>query len=293
MNDLRIGWKASQQHFTIEEYRDLWTLADQSGFDSCWVFDHFVPMGRDRTGDIFEAWTILAAMAQLTTRIRLGTLVTGNGYRHPAILAKMAATIDHVSGGRLDVGLGAGGDPLADTMIGMPAGPARQRVERLGEAAHVLRLLWSEPVADFAGTHYQLRGALSDPKPLQRPMPLWLASNGERLGLRVVAEQADTWLTAIFDTEPGDLVRLCAVLDRHCAAVGRDPSTLRRAVQFPLPSGRDEILRAAESFVAAGFTDLILMPRGDSLVQLETASALLPRLRELDRRAGSVPRKDH
>jgi alkanesulfonate monooxygenase SsuD/methylene tetrahydromethanopterin reductase-like flavin-dependent oxidoreductase (luciferase family) len=282
MSELTFGWKASQQHFTVEAYRELWTLVDEGGFDSCWVFDHFLPMGRDRSGDIFEAWTILAAMAQLTGRVRLGTLVTGNGYRHPGVLAKMAATVDQISGGRLDVGLGAGGDPGADEMLGLPSVPARERVERLDEAAQVLRLLWSEPVADFAGTYYQLHGALADPKPVQRPMPLWLASNGERLGLRVVAQRADTWLTATFDAEPGNLTRLSGVLDRHCAAIGRDPATLRRAVQFPVPSDDDETLRAAERFVRAGFSDLILMPRGGGISRLADTTALLPRLREIE-----------
>jgi alkanesulfonate monooxygenase SsuD/methylene tetrahydromethanopterin reductase-like flavin-dependent oxidoreductase (luciferase family) len=281
MRELTFGWKASQQHFTIEAYRRLWTAVDESGFDSCWVFDHFIPMGRERSGDIFEAWTILAAMAQLTSRVRIGTLVSGNGYRHPGVLAKMAATVDHISGGRLDVGLGAGGDPVADTALGMETLPARERVERLDEAATVLRMLWDQPVANFNGVHYELHNARSDPKPVQRPIPLWLASNGERFGLRVVAERADTWLTATFDTEPGDLLRLSTVLDRHCEAVGRDPGTLRRAVQFPLSNDDDETLRAAESFVKAGFSDLIVMPRGDSLARLEATAGLLPRLRGL------------
>jgi alkanesulfonate monooxygenase SsuD/methylene tetrahydromethanopterin reductase-like flavin-dependent oxidoreductase (luciferase family) len=281
MDGVTIGWKASQQRFSMADYQHLWAVVDESGFDSCWVFDHLLPMGADRSGDIFEAWTVLAAMAQLTTRVRLGTLVTGNGYRHPGLLAKMAATVDHVSAGRLDLGLGAGGDVAADAMFGLPVPSARERVERLDEAAQVLRSLWTEPASDFAGRHYSLTAAVSDPKPVQRPMPLWLASNGERLGLRVVAERADVWLTATFDSEPGDLVRLSEVLDRHCDAVGRDPAGLRRAVQFPLLLDDDETLRSAESFVRAGFSDLILMPRGGSIARLEATAALLPRLREL------------
>jgi alkanesulfonate monooxygenase SsuD/methylene tetrahydromethanopterin reductase-like flavin-dependent oxidoreductase (luciferase family) len=237
-------------------------------------------MGRDRTGDIFEAWTILAAMAEATTRVRLGTLVSSNLYRHPALLAKMAATVDHLSGGRLDLGLGAGGDPDVDPAIGLPETTPRERVERLDEAAQILRLLGDRPTATFAGTHYRLTDVPSDPKPVQRPLPLWLASNGERRGMRVVAEQATGWLTATFATEPGDLTRLMTVLDQHCAAVGRDPGTLRRGVQFPVPDSDDEILKATEAFARAGFTDLILMPRGGGLTRVTDVAALLPRMRE-------------
>ncbi len=278
MATLTFGWKASQQHSGITAYRKLWELVDQSGFDSCWVFDHFRPMGRERSGDIFEAWTLLAAMAQLTRRVRLGTLVTGNGYRHPGILAKMAATVDHLSGGRLEVGLGAGGDP-ADEMLGLTVPPAGERVGRLDEAAQVLRLLWTEPAASFEGRYYRLAAAVSDPKPMQSPLPLWIASNGERRGLRIVAERADAWLTATFDAEPGDLARLSAVLDRHCADVGRDPATLRRAIQFPLPETDEATLRAVEAFAAAGFTDFVFMPRGGAIDRLDATDALLPRLR--------------
>ena len=281
MERLTIGWKASPQHFAIDDYRELWRLVDDLGFDSCWVFDHLRPMGRDRTGDIFEAWTILAAMAQLTHRVRLGTLVSGNLYRHPALLAKMAATVDHVAGGRLDVGLGAGGDPGVDPAIGLPEVSARERVERLSESAQILRLLWDEPAADFDGRHFRLTGVPSDPKPVQRPLPLWLASNGERIGMRVVAEHATGWLTATFAAEPGDLARLLGVLDRHCESAGRDPATLRRGVQFALPETRDAILRAAEAFARAGFTDLILMPRGGGLSRVAEVGALLPELREV------------
>jgi alkanesulfonate monooxygenase SsuD/methylene tetrahydromethanopterin reductase-like flavin-dependent oxidoreductase (luciferase family) len=276
---LTFGWKASQQHLSISDCRDLWRRVDDSGLDHCWVFDHFLPMGRVRSGDIFEAWTLLSAMAQWTSRVRLGTLVTGNGYRHPGILAKMAATVDHVSGGRLLVGLGAGGDP-ADEMLGLPTPPAPERVGRLDEAAQVLRRLWDSPVASFQGRYYSLTEAVSDPKPVQRPLPLWIASNGEKRGLRVVAQRADAWLTATFDEAPGDLVRLSQVLDRHCEEVGRDPASLRRAVQFALPADDDDVLRAAEAFGRAGFTDLILMPRGGGTERLKALDSLLPRLRQ-------------
>src|SRR4051812_8521032 len=149
MNPLNLGLKASQQRASIDVTRQIWSIADEGGFDSCWLFDHFVPMGRDRTGDIFEAWTLLAAMAQATRRVRLGTLVTGNIYRHPAILAKMAVTVDHLSQGRLIMGFGAGGDEYADSRLGLPSYPARERIERLDEACQVLKLLWTEPTAAF------------------------------------------------------------------------------------------------------------------------------------------------
>ena len=280
MNMLTIGWKASPQHFTIGDYRELWRLVDAAGFDSCWVFDHLRPMGRDRGGDIFEAWTVLAAMAEATSRVRLGTLVSSNLYRHPALLAKMAATVDHVSGGRLDLGLGAGGDPGVDPAIGLPDLGAGERVERLDESAQILRHLWTLPVTTFAGKHYRLADVPSDPKPVQQPMPLWLASNGERRGLRVVAERATGWLTATFDTVPGDLTRLMGVLNQHCEAVGRDPGTLRRGVQFPLAESDGEILESVEAFGRAGFTDLVLMPRGGGLDRVAAIGTLLPRMRE-------------
>ena len=278
-----FGLKQSQQFVGTASLRKLWTMTDEAGFDHCWVFDHFVPMGRRREGDIFEAWTLLAAMAAVTRNVRIGCLVTGNTNRHPGVLAKMAVTVDHLSGGRLNFGFGAGGDALADSMLGMPTPPAGERLDRLAEALTVLDLLWSKPVADFDGRHYTLTQALSDPKPVQAKLPVWLGSSGERRGLRIVAEHADVWLNACMPgTELAELRRLSAVLDRHCADVGRDVATIRHAVQFRLPPTVDETLREAEAFIGAGFTDLIFMPIGeDALHATETATKALPRLREL------------
>jgi alkanesulfonate monooxygenase SsuD/methylene tetrahydromethanopterin reductase-like flavin-dependent oxidoreductase (luciferase family) len=279
---LTFGLKASQQHSDVAGIREIWTAVDDGGYDSLWLFDHFVPMGRSREGDIFEAWTMLAAMAEVTSNVRIGSVVTGNIYRHPGILAKMAVTVDHLSGGRLNMGIGAGGDELADAMLGIPTRPAKDRIAALDEACQVLKLLWTEPTSTFNGEHYQLTDALADPKPIQRPHPpLWIGSSGERYGLRVVAKHADVWMNAMMFPEVGELTRLSGVLDRHCEEVGRDPATIRRAVQFMLPADADETMKAAEGFVEAGFTDLIFMPFFGGIPLIEQTAALLPKLRTL------------
>ncbi|SFW77692.1 LLM class flavin-dependent oxidoreductase [Amycolatopsis australiensis] len=279
-----VGLKPPQQHVGIAALRQIWAIADDAGFDGCWVFDHLAPMGADRTGDIFDGWTLLAAMAEATRRVRIGCLVSGNTNRHPGTFAKIAVTVDHLSGGRLDVGLGAGGDTLTDAMMGTPTPPAAERVGRLAETCEILGLLWTRRETDYRGRYYTLTGAVSDPKPVQAKPPLWLGSSGEKRGLRVVAEHADVWLSAALPgTELAELQRLSRVLDEHCAAAGRDPATIRRAVQFRLPSDADGALRLAESYVAAGFTELVLMPGGhDDVVKAAGAAAdLLPRLRDV------------
>ncbi|MEU0537999.1 LLM class flavin-dependent oxidoreductase [Amycolatopsis tolypomycina] len=280
-----VGLKPPQQHIGITALREIWAIADDAGFDGCWVFDHLAPMGPERTGDVFDGWSLLAAMAEATRRVRIGCLVSGNTHRHPGTFAKIAATVDHLSGGRLDVGLGAGGDAITDTMMGTPTPSAKERVGRLAETCEILRLLWTRDEVTYAGRHYTLTGAISDPKPVQRPKPpLWLGSSGEKRGLRVVAEHADVWLNAALPgAEIAELHRLSRVLDAHCAAVGRDPAAVRRAVQFRLPSDADSALRLAESYVEAGFTELVLMPasRDDVVAASEAAAKLLPRLRDV------------
>lgn len=279
-----FGIKPAQQFTGISALREIWAIADDGGFDGCWTFDHLVPMGRTRAGDIFDGWTLLAAMAEATERVRIGCLVSGNTNRHPGTLAKIAATIDHLSGGRLNVGLGAGGDAYTDAMMGTPTAPAVERVERLAEALTILNLLWTQPVSDFQGSHYTLTGAISDPKPMQPKPPLWLGSSGEKRGLRVVAEHADVWLNAALPgTGIPELQRLSGVLDAHCVTVGRDPATIRRAVQFRLPTDPDEALRLAHDYLDAGFTELILMPSTseDVVRAADEAAKLLPRLRDL------------
>lgn len=277
-----IGYKPPSQFVDVADLRRIWTTVDDAGFDSCWVFDHFTALGPDPTGDVLEGWSLLAALAVATRRVRIGCLVTGNTYRHPAVLAKMAATVDRLSGGRLEVGLGAGGH---HGNLGLPTGSPRDLLGMYDEACQVLKALWTEPVTTFEGAHYRLDNAVANPKPVQKPHPpLWLGSSGERGGLRVVARHADVWVNASpFGTGVEEIARLSRVLDDNCARVGRDPSEIRRGVQVTVLDVDDEALRLVESFSRAGFTDLVIAPRtwgSAAVATTEAAATLLPRLRD-------------
>jgi F420-dependent oxidoreductase-like protein len=276
---VRVGLKLAPQFTTVDELRAVWRIADEAGFDHCWNFDHFASIRADTTGDILEAWTLLGAMAEATERVRIGCMVTGNTYRHPGVLAKMAVTVDHLSGGRLEFGLGAAWAEVEHTMLGLEFGSVGQRIARLEEACRVVKLLWAEERASFAGSHYRLEDAIANPKSVQHPHPpIWIGGTGERKTLRVVAEHADVW--NCFEVEPDEAARLSGVLDRHCADVGRDPGEIRRSLQ--LADGPDLLERAA-GYVERGFTELIVyLGGGDAEANGERVAAdVLPRLRQL------------
>src|SRR3954447_25172674 len=174
--------------------------------------DHFATLGGRDDGPIFEAWTMLAAMAQMTTRVRIGCAVVGNTYRHPAVLAKMAVTVDHLSRGRLEFGIGAGWAENEHTMLGLPFGTVGDRATRLEEAVPIIKSLWTQPSTTFEGKHYQLVDAIAEPKPMQRPYPpIWVGGTGRRRTLRLVAEHADVWNAP--GGEPEEIVELSEVLD--------------------------------------------------------------------------------
>src|SRR5215831_6044266 len=184
MTSMRYGLKLSQ-NATLEQYRAVWRIADEAGFDHCWCMDHFATLGSRDDGPIFEAWALLAAMAAATSRTRVGCAVTGNTYRHPAVLAKAAVTVDHLSGGRLEFGIGAGWAENEHTMLGLPFGTAGDRADRLEEACQVIRSLWTQERTSFAGQHYQLTGAVAEPKPVQQPHPpIWIGGAGRRASRR-------------------------------------------------------------------------------------------------------------
>ncbi len=285
---VRVGLKYAQIGVSLDSLRAVWQAADDAGFDHLWLMDHFLPLGQSATGwyrhephdDVFEAWTTLAAMAERTKQIRIGVNVTGNLYRHTAVLAKMAATVDHLSGGRLEMGIGAAWAEREFDSLGIPMPPRGERIERLDEACEVLELLWTRDVADYDGRYYRLRGAISEPKPVQRPHPpLWIGGSGERKTLRVAAKHADVW--NIPGAEPDEAARLSGVLDAHCADVGRDPREIRRSVGIRFdPAAPARTAERAQAMLERGFTELLITVIGERAPdQVLAAAKLLPELR--------------
>src|SRR3954454_23224458 len=228
---MRFGIHSGQQHATFDEYLQLWRFAEEAGLDWASVFDHFLPIQSDPTGPCFEGMTLLAAMAAHTSRLRCGIIVTGVTYRHPAVLANMATTIDHVSGGRMELGIGAAWYEDEHNQYGIPFPRIGVRMDMLDEACHVMKAMWSQARASFAGKHFALTDALSEPKPLQDPMPLWVGGSGEKRTLRIVAEHATGWNT--FFGAPGRVPaqarRARAPLRRRRARPGGDPQAGRDA----------------------------------------------------------------
>ena len=192
---LHFGIKTAQQHTTYEEMLRVWREADSLPiFEHAWLFDHFQPIVADRTGPCLEGWTLLAALATQTQRLRVGVMVTGVTYRHPVVLANMAATVDVITRGRLAFGIGAAWNEREHASYGIPFYPDAERIRRLGEACEVIRRLWTETAADFDGQYYQLKEARCEPKPIQQPHPPFvIGGGGEQLTLRVAARHATIW----------------------------------------------------------------------------------------------------
>ena len=280
MANLRFGIKLSQDA-TIDQYKAVWRIADEARFDHCWNMDHFASLGGDDTKDIFEAWTALAGMAALTSHVRIGCSVTGNTYRHPAELAKMAVTVDHLSGGRLEFGIGSAWAENEHTMLGLPFGTAGDRADRLEEALKIITSLWTEPRTTHDGKHYQLKDAVAEPKPLQNPYPpIWIGGSGRKRTLRMAAQYAAVWNAA--GGTPPDVAEASAVLDQHCADIGRDPATIRRSVQIRVGDDFDALKRTLEEFVAIGISDpLLIVQTDDPVARAERLAEELPRLREI------------
>ena len=260
MAKLRWGVKTAPQHTTYDALRKVWQDADRTpAFEHAWLFDHFAPIQGDLDGPCFEGWTLLAALAAQTSRLRLGLMVAGNTYRHPAVHAHMAATVDVISNGRLDFGIGAGWNEYEHQSMGIPLYQPGERIRRLGEACEITRRLWTQHLTDFDGRYYQLKQARCEPKPIQKPHPPFvIGGGGEQLTLRIVARYADVWNFTGADVE--SFRHKVHVLHEHCAAVGRDPGQIELSVQTRV--NYDDLsatVATLQPFVEAGATHLVLM----------------------------------
>lgn len=257
-------WPAPGDDFAAIQSRCL--LAEASGWDGAWCSDHLMPSSGHPCSPVNESFTLLAALAATVPRLRLGHMVAGNTYRHPALVAKMAAGIDRISGGRFVLGVGAAWQRNEHDCYGIPFFDTPGRMARLDEACHVIRCLLDNKTITFTGRHYHLRDAPLSPKPIQRRLPLLIGGGGERLLLRIVARHADEW--NVF-AAPKLLRHKIGVLERHCDAAGRDPSQIKRSVVLDPPPGQrgnvDLIRRMLADYVELGVDEVVIR---DSLLRV-------------------------
>lgn len=259
MATLRFGIKTAPQNTNYADIVRVWREADALPvFEHAWLFDHFAPIFSDLDGPCYEGFTLLAALAAQTSRIRVGLMVAGNTYRHPAVLAHMGATIDVIANGRFDMGLGAGWNEYEHSSMGLPLYAPGERIRRLGEACEIIKRLYTQHLTDFAGRYYQLKEARCEPKPVQQPYPPFvIGGGGEQLTLRIAAQYADVWN---FAGGPVDTFKhKVTVLHEHCAAIGRDPGAIALSVQIPVNyENLAETVQMLQGYVDAGATHLIL-----------------------------------
>lgn len=217
---------------TWPQIQEVWTKADALGYDSLWAYDHFYPIFTEPTGPCFEAWSLIGALAQVTKRARIGHLVNGNTYRNPCVLVKSATTIDHISGGRLNLGIGAGWFEHEHESLGIDFKTVRGRLEALDESCQIIKGMFSDEPFSLSGAHYQVKDAICQPKSVQSPHPpIMMGGFGRKVMLRLVAKYADMWNS---NKGPDEMAELVEVIRRHGDDVGRDTSVIENTVMMPL-----------------------------------------------------------
>jgi F420-dependent oxidoreductase-like protein len=307
---IRFGLQYGQQNIEWSHMLDNWRKADAWGYDSLWNFDHLYPIFTDPNGPCFEGWTTLSALAQATTRARIGCLVNGNTYRNPCLTAKMAATLDHISGGRLNLGIGAGWFELEHRAYGFDFKSVRGRLDALDESLRIIRGMFTQERTTFLGKHYTAEDAIALPKPLQKPHPpIMIGGSGEKVLLRIVAEHADMW-NSFGNAER--MRHLMDVIARHGDKVKRDTTQIEKTVgmmfcyaapereqmmmqivagmgqttpekargQF-MVGGKQECLDTIERYVRAGVTHFIFMLMAPNFLDgvQEFAEEVIPAVR--------------
>lgn len=244
-----FGVHTGLQETSVAELTALWRRAEELGFHWISVWDHLYAATLDGRVECLEGLTMHAALACHTRRVRCGALVYAAGYRNPGVLAKAITVIDHLSGGRAEVGIGAGWHEPEATAFGIPFPPVGQRMDLLEEAAEALRRLLHEGRCSMAGRHVVLRDARNEPRPVQDRVPVWVGGGGERRTLRVAARFADGWNVPFVDV--ATFAHKSAVLDRHCEEAGRDPAEIRRAVNLALAWSEESLARQFGNLAAA------------------------------------------
>jgi F420-dependent oxidoreductase-like protein len=251
---VQFGIQTGQQHRSFAEILSLWQLAERTGYSYGWLYDHLVPVGGDLDGEVYEAWSALAMLLARTERIHGGVLVSCVMFRHPAILAKTASTIDVASGGRLEFGIGACWNAWESDLYGVGFPPLAERVDRLDEAINVVRAMWDPSKPNYEGHHYKVSAAHVNPLPRQQPHPrIWIGGWGKKRMPEIIARQADGW-NAIFLSFDEYKERLDA-MRRACEEIGRDPSSLTLSFGQRVSVDADERRaeqRAAEQYERNG-----------------------------------------
>jgi len=256
---MRLSFKTRPQHSEWQPIVDFWKEGDRiEAYHAGWVFDHLDPIFSEHPGPVFEGWTMLAALSGIVGRIRLGILVTGNTYRHPAVLANMAATLDVASDGRLEIGLGTGWVEEEHRAYDIPLPPWKERFDRLEETCAILDSLLTNETTDFEGPFHTLSGARAEPKPVQNPRPPFIiGGTGEKRTLRIAAQWADEW--NLPGGEPEVLRHKMGVLHRHCADVGRNPADIDVSIKLKADGDPGEFASRAAEYGSAGANHVIAM----------------------------------
>jgi F420-dependent oxidoreductase-like protein len=265
---MRFGLDVAQHQLTWDALTERVRLAEDADLDGVWVFDHFKALYADPKGPSLEAWTLLAGLARETSRIRLGTLVTGMTHRHPAVLAAEVVTVDHLSGGRVECAVGAAWNEPEHRELGIPFPSRAERMDRLEEGVQVLRLLFTQDDATFDGRHYRLEGASYRPRPVQQPHPpIWVGGEGRRRTLPIAGRYADAWHGWARDA--AELAEIAAIIDRSAEEAGRDPASILRASSLSISEPWDQVRATYEWMAAGGIGYLVIEWPSEGQARLE------------------------
>jgi F420-dependent oxidoreductase-like protein len=248
---MRFAFSTSPQRTTWPWLLEAWKRADDEAvFESGWTFDHFYPLFGDSTEDCMDGWVTLTALLQATTRLRGGVLVSGMVYRHPALLANMATTLDITSGGRLELGIGAGWNEEECDAFGIDLGSMTERFDRFEEGLAIVSSLLTNEHTTFAGTYYQVTEAMNNPKPVQKPLPICIGGKGKKRTLPIAAKYAHHWNYS--GSEPAEFAACREILQRSCDTIGRDVAEITCSTLLRFNGDSTALRRDADAFTAVG-----------------------------------------